>query len=314
MNTFWGNKKILLTGGAGFLGQYVKEALLKREVGEGNIFIPVFPEFDLRNMEDCKKAVEGKQIVIHLAGVVGGIGFNREHPGKSFYDNAAMALNMLEAARQEGIEKFVGVGSVCSYPKEIPVPFQEEDLWKGYPEETNAPYGLAKKLMLVQSQAYRAEYGLNAIHLLMLNLYGPGDNFDPTSSHVIPALIRKVHVAKKEGRNYIEAWGTGKPTRQFFYVEDAAEGIVSAVERYNKSDPINLGSHLEISIKDLAELICTLMNFEGEIRWDSSKPDGQPRRCFDISKAKREFDFQTKTDFKEGLRKTIEWYNKHASD
>ena len=314
MNTIWQNKKILVTGGAGFLGHYVVEELLEHGVSKEQIVIPVFPEYDLRNMEDCKKAVGGMNIVIHLAGVVGGIGFNREHPGKSFYDNAAMALNMLEAARLEGIEKFVGLGSVCAYPKEIPVPFREEDLWNGYPEETNGPYGLAKKFMLVQSQAYYAEYGLNAIHLLGLNLYGPGDNFDPVSSHVIPALIRKVYEAKKEGKGSIEAWGTGKPTRQFLYVEDAAEGIVLAAERYNKPDPINLGSHLEISIKDLAELICELMDFEGEIRWDTSKPDGQPRRCFDVSKAQQEFGFLAKTDFKEGLKKTIEWYQKHASD
>jgi len=314
MSNFWDNKKVLVTGGAGFLGRYVTEELQERGVDRENIFIPVFPEFDLRKMEDCQKAVKGRQIVIHLAGVVGGIGFNREHPGKSFYDNAAMALNMLEAARLEGVEKFIGLGSVCAYPKEIPVPFREEDLWLGYPEETNAPYGLAKKFMLVQSQAYRAEYGLNAIHLLGLNLYGPGDNFDPKSSHVIPALIRKVYEAKKEGKDHIKAWGTGKPTRQFLYVEDAAEGIVLAAEKYNKSDPINLGSNLEISIKDLAELLCELMGFKGEIRWDTSKPDGQPRRCFDVAKAEKEFGFVAKTDFTAGLRNTIEWYKEHASD
>ena len=314
MHNFWQQKKILVTGGAGFLGRHVVEKLTGRGVDRENIFIPVFPEFDLRKMEDCQKAVKGRQIVIHLAGVVGGIGFNREHPGKSFYDNAAMALNMLEAARLEGVEKFIGLGSVCAYPKEIPVPFREEDLWLGYPEETNAPYGLAKKFMLVQSQAYRAEYGLNAIHLLGLNLYGPGDNFDPKSSHVIPALIRKVYEAKKEGKDHIKAWGTGKPTRQFLYVEDAAEGIVLAAEKYNKSDPINLGSNLEISIKDLAELLCELMGFKGEIRWDTSKPDGQPRRCFDVAKAEKEFGFVAKTDFTAGLRNTIEWYKEHASD
>jgi len=310
MHNFWQDKKVLVTGGAGFLGSYVVEKLVSSGADRKNIVIPVFPESDLRKMEDCQRVVQDMQIVIHLAGVVGGIGFNREHPGKSFYDNAAMALNMIEAARVAGVEKFVGLGSVCAYPKEIPAPFREKDLWEGYPEETNAPYGLAKKFMLVQSQAYRAEYGLNAIHLLMLNLYGPGDNFDPKSSHVIPALIRKVHEAKKEKRDYIEVWGTGKPTRQFLYVEDAAEGIVAAAEKYNKADPLNLGSSLEISIKELAELICESMNFQGEIRWDTSKPDGQPRRFFDVTKAKEEFGFQAKTDFKEGLKKTIDWYKK----
>lgn len=314
MHNFLQHKKILVTGGSGFLGRNVVEKLLERGVMREDIVIPIFPEFDLRKMEDCQRAVRGMQVVIHLAGVVGGIGFNREHPGKSFYDNAAMALNMLEVARLEGVEKFIGLGSVCAYPKEIPVPFREEDLWNGYPEETNAPYGLAKKFMLVQSQAYRAEYGLNAIHLLGLNLYGPGDNFDPQSSHVIPALIRKVYEAKKEGRNSIEAWGTGNPTRQFLYVEDGAEGVLLATEHYNKPNPINLGSSFEISMKELAELIRALMNFKGEIHWDSSKPDGQPRRCFDVAKAEKEFGFVAKTDFTAGLRKTIEWYEKHASN
>jgi len=308
------NKKIVVTGGAGFLGKYVVEKLLKRGVSKEGIFIPVFPEFDLRKMEDCQRAIKGADIVIHLAGVAGGIGFNQAHPGRSFYDNAAMALHVLEATRAEGVEKFVGIGSVCEYPKEISVPFREEDLWEGYPEETNASYGLAKKFMLVQSQAYRAEYGLNAIHLLMLNLYGPGDNFNPESSHVIAALIKKVYEAKREGRNFIEAWGTGKPTREFLYVEDAAEGIVAATEKYNKADPLNLGSSLEISIKELAELICKSMNFQGEIRWDTSKSDGQARRFFDISRAKEEFGFQAKTDFREGLKKTIEWYKEHADN
>jgi len=314
MHNFWQNKKVLVTGGAGFLGNFVVEKLISSGVNRKNIVIPVFPESDLRKMEDCQKAVQGTKVVLHLAGVVGGIGFNREHPGKSFYDNAAMSLNMIEASRLAGVEKFVGLGSVCAYPKEIPAPFREEDLWEGYPEETNAPYGLAKKFMLVQSQAYRAEYGLNAIHLLLLNLYGPGDNFDPKSSHVIPALIRKVQEAKEARRDYIEVWGTGKPTRQFLYVEDAAHAIVAAAEKYSKADPLNVGSSLEISIKDLAELICESMDFQGEIRWDTSKPDGQPRRFFDVTKAKEEFGFQTRIDFKEGLQKTIEWYREHAGD
>jgi len=308
MNDSWKNKKILVTGGTGFLGKYLIDKLIKLGVKKENIFVPFFEDYDLRKMEDCLEVIKGKKIVIHLAGVVGGIGFNREHPGKAFYDNAAMALNILEAARLEKVEKFTGIGSVCAYPKNIPIPFKEEDLWLGYPEETNASYGLAKKFMLVQSQAYRAEYDLNAIHLLMLNLYGPGDNFNPKSSHVIPALIKKVADAKKEGKNYIEAWGTGKPTREFFYVEDAAEGIILATERYNKPEPVNLGSGMEISIKDLAELICKLMDFKGEIRWDTSKPDGQPRRLFDSTKAEKEFGFKANTSFEEGLKKTINWY------
>jgi GDP-L-fucose synthase len=308
MIQFWNDKKILVTGGAGFLGRHIVDKLIQRGIRKENIFIPTFPEYDLRKAQDCQKAVKGKDIIIHLAGLVGGIGFNLQHPGKSFYDNAAMALNMLEAARLEGVEKFTGIGSVCSYPKNTPVPFKGEDLWLGYPEETNAPYGLAKKFMLVQSQAYCQEYGLNAIHLLMINLYGPGDNFDPQSSHVIPALIRKVSQAQKEGKEYIEVWGTGSASREFLYVEDAAEGIILATERYNKPDPVNLGSGMEISIKDLVKLICQLMDFKGEIRWDTSKPDGQPRRCLDVSKAKKEFGFAASTSFEEGLKRTISWY------
>ena len=309
MNNFWKDKKILITGGNGFLGRYLVNKLLQKGIRRENIFTPTFNECDLRKMENCLRAVKGKDIVIHLAAVVGGIGFNRQHPGKCFFDNALMALNIIEAARLEKVEKFIGIGSVCAYPKDnIRIPFKEEDLWNGYPEETNAPYGLAKRFMLVQSQAYRKEYGLNAIHLLMVNLYGPGDNFNPDTSHVIPALIRKVDEAKKQGRKYIEAWGTGKPTREFFYVEDAAEGIILAAEKYNKAEPVNLGSGKEISIKDLAELICKLMGFKGEIRWDTSKPDGQPRRLFDHSRAEREFGFKAKTDFEQGLKKTIEWY------
>jgi GDP-L-fucose synthase len=313
MNKFWENKKILVTGGNGFLGKHLVRKLIKRGIEKENIFTPSSKECDLRRMEDCQRAVKGKDIVIHLAAVVGGIGFNRQHPGKVFFDNAAMALNILEAARLEGVGKFTGIGSVCAYPKNIPIPFKEEDLWNGYPEETNAPYGLAKKFMLVQSQAYRKEYGLNAIHLLMLNLYGPGDNFDPEHSHVIPALIKKIDDAKKEGRDYIEVWGTGKPTREFFYVEDAAEGIILATERYNKPEPVNLGSGREISIKDLVKLICKLMDFKGEIRWDGSKPDGQPRRFFDHLKAEKEFGFKAQTNFEKGLKKTISWYRKNKA-
>lgn len=308
MNNFWQNKKILVTSGTDFLGKYVVDKLLKRGINRKDIFIPVFPEFDLMKMKDCQKAIKRRQIVIHLAGVVGGIGFNRKHPGKSFYDNAAMALNLLEVARLERIEKFVGLGSICSYPKITPVPFDEVNLWSGYPEETNAPYGLAKKFMLVQSQAYRVEYGLNAIHLLMSNLYGPEDDFRSESSHVIAAIIRKIYEAQKIRKNYIEIWGTGKPTRDFLYVEDAAEGIILAVEKYNKPQPLNFGSGTEISIKNLTKLICKLMNFNGKIRWDPTKPDGQPRRWVDISMAKKEIGFQPKTSFTIGLKKTIRWY------
>lgn len=312
MNNFLQNKKILITGGAGFLGKHLIDKLLQQGVEKKNIFVPVFPKYDLRKMDDCAKAVSGKDIIIHLAGVVGGIGYNRDHPGQLFFDNAAMALNLLEASRVEGIEKFVGIGSVCAYPKFTSIPFKEEDLWDGYPEETNAPYGLAKKFMLVQSEAYRAEYGLNAIHLLMINLYGPGDNFDPDTSHVIPALIKKVIDAKKESRDHVEAWGTGIATREFLYVEDAAEGIVATTKKYNKSDPVNLGSSMEISIKDLLELICRLTDFKGEIHWDVTKPDGQPRRRLDVSRAEKEFGFRAHTSFEEGLRKTINWYTTHV--
>ena len=311
MINFWQNKKILVTGGDGFLGKHLVAQLLGNGVKKENIIIPSFPEYDLRKMEDCQRAIKGANIVIHLAGVAGGIGFNREHPGKSFYDNAVMSLNIIEAARIEKVEKFVGIGSVCEYPKFTSVPFKEENIWDGYPEETNAPYGMAKKMMLVQSQAYHDEYGLNATHILMLNLYGPGDNFNLETSHVIPALIKKIDEAKKQGKDFIEVWGTGKATRDFLYIEDAAKGIILAAEKYDKSDPINLGSGMEISINDLAVLICQLMDFKGEIRWDSSKPDGQPRRCLDISKAEKEFGFRAETSFEEGLKKTINSYISH---
>lgn len=302
------NKKILVTGGAGFLGSFVVEKLLERGVPKENIFVPRSDDFDLRKWENCQKAVAGQEVVIHLAAKVGGIGFNREKPGELFYDNAIMGIQMMEAARQAGVEKFVAIGTICAYPKFTPVPFKEDDLWNGYPEETNAPYGLAKKMLLVQAQAYRQQYGFNAIYLLPVNLYGPRDNFNPESSHVIPALIRKVAEAKKENKNFIEVWGTGKATREFLYVEDAAEGILLATEKYDKAEPVNLGSGREISIKDLVELICRLMDFKGEIRWDTTKPDGQPRRRLDVSRAEKEFGFRAKTDFEEGLKKTIEWY------
>jgi len=306
------NKKILVTGGAGFLGSCVVDALLTRGVLRENIVVPRTKETDLRKWENCEAAVRGQDVVIHLAAVVGGIGANREHPGKFFYENLMMGIQLMEAARLAGVKKFVAIGTVCAYPKFTPVPFKEDDLWNGYPEETNAPYGLAKKMLLVQAQAYRQEYGFDAIYLLPVNLYGPGDNFDPSSSHVIPALIKKVAEAKKENREFIEAWGTGKATREFLYVEDAAEGIALATEKYEKPDPVNLGSGTEISIKELTELICRLMDFKGEIRWDSSKPDGQPRRVLDVSRAQKEFGFRAKTGFEEGLMKTIDWYVKNA--
>lgn len=299
------NKKILLTGGNGFLGSFVKKELLKKGVKEKNIFIPDLPRFDLRDKKICQQVVKNQGIVIHLAGKVGGIGFNRKKPGELFYDNLIMGAQLMEEARKAGIKKFVTVGTVCCYPKLTPVPFKEEDLWNGYPEETNAPYGLAKKMLLVQGQAYRQQYGFNVIFLLPVNLYGPGDSSDPRRSHVIPALIKKVADAKRKKQDYIEIWGTGRATREFLYVENAAQGIVLAAEKYNKPEPVNLGSGKEISIKDVVKIICRLMNFNGKIKWDESKPDGQPRRMLDISRANKEFGFVAKTDFEEGLRKTI---------
>jgi GDP-L-fucose synthase len=306
---FWEGKKVLVTGGAGFLGSFVVEELMSDEgVDSDNIRIPRSRDIDLRVWENCVKAVKDVDVVIHIAGRGGGIGYNRKYPGTLFYDNIVMNTQMMEAARQEGVEKFVGIGTVCAYPKFTPVPFKEEDLWNGYPEETNASYGLSKKMMLVQSQAYRQQYGLNSIHLLLVNLYGPRDNFSLDASHVISALIKKMFDAKESCEDYIEVWGTGKATREFLYVEDAAKGIILATERYNKPNPVNLGSGFEISIKELVELIAEIAGFDGEIRWDTSKPDGQPRRCLDVSKAKKEFRFEAKVDFKEGLEKTIEWY------
>jgi len=303
------NKRIIVTGGAGFLGKHLVKKLIERGVPKENIFIPRSRDYDLRKEQDIKRMFSDfkADIVIHLAAKVGGIGFNREKPGELFYDNLIMGLQLMEQARINNIEKFVAIGTICAYPKFTPVPFKEEDLWNGYPEETNAPYGLAKKMMLVQSQAYRQQYGFNSIFLLPVNLYGPGDNFDPSSSHVIPALIKKCVDAEEK----ITVWGTGKASREFLYVEDAAEGIILATEKYNKSEPVNLGAGFEITIKDLAEKIAELTGFKGMIEWDHSKPDGQPRRMLDVSKAKKEFDFTAKTDFDEGLKKTIEWYKKN---
>ncbi|MBI2042725.1 MAG: GDP-L-fucose synthase [Candidatus Nealsonbacteria bacterium] len=286
----------------------VRNLLEKRGVPKENLFLPAAQELDLRKWENCQQAVKGQDIVIHLAAKVGGIGLNQEKPGELFYDNIIMGTQLMEAARQAGVQKFVAVGTVCAYPKFTPVPFNEENLWQGYPEETNAPYGLAKKMMLVQAQAYRQQYGFNAIFLLPVNMYGPGDNFDSSSSHVIAALIKKIHEAKRDGRNYIEAWGTGEPTREFLYVEDGAEGIILAAEKYDKPEPVNIGSANEISIKDLAEMLCRQMDFNGEIRWDAEKPDGQPRRQLDVSRARDEFGFVAQTLIEDGLKNTIDWF------
>lgn len=299
-------KRVLVTGGAGFLGSHVVEKLIRR--GVRNLFVPRSTEFDLREKERCREAVQGQDVVIHLAAKVGGIGFNQRNPGELFYENMIMGVQIMEEARKAGVEKFVAVGTVCAYPKFTPTPFKEEDLWNGYPEETNAPYGLAKKMLLVQAQAYRAQYGFDAIYVIPVNLYGPRDKFDPKSSHVVPALIRKAIEAKQNNLPHIKVWGTGCATREFLYVEDAAEAIVLAAERYSRPHPVNLGSGQEISIKDLTHNICNLIGYEGEIRWDFSKPDGQPRRKLDTSKAFLEFGFKARTPFKEGLRNTIEWY------
>jgi len=305
---FFTDRRVIVTGGAGFLGSYVVEGLQKR--GCKDILVPRIEEYDLVNMKDIMRMYEDMKpdIVIHLAAVVGGIGVNRRYPGEFFYKNLMMGVQLIEQGRIHNIEKFVALGTVCAYPKFTPVPFKEENLWEGYPEETNAPYGLAKKMLLVQSQAYRAEFGFNSIFLLPVNLYGPGDNFDPASSHVIPALIKKCVDAVKAGDDYIECWGTGRVSREFIYVTDAAEGILLATEFFNGPEPINIGAGFEIIIKDLAEKIAVLAGFKGKIRWDDTKPDGQPRRCLDTSKAKEYFGFEAKTSFDNGLRATVDWY------
>jgi GDP-L-fucose synthase len=307
--TFWKNKKVLVTGGNGFLGSHLVRHLKK--LNPKLLLTPSSKECDLRDLSQCKEIVKDIDIIIHLAAVVGGIGYNQQIPGQMFYDNLIMGAQLMEEARKAKVEKFVAIGTICAYPKFTPIPFKEESLWNGYPEETNAPYGLAKKMLLVQSQAYRQQYNLNSIYLLPVNLYGPADNFNPKTSHVIPALIKKFVDAKKNKQKTVTVWGTGKPTREFLYVEDAAKAIILASENYNKPDPVNIGSSFEISIRELAETIGEVTGFNGEIVWDSSKPDGQPRRKLDTTKAKNEFGFESTTTFKSGLKKTIEWYKKH---
>ena len=310
---FWQNKKIIITGGYGFLGSRVVNKL-KSFYNPPEVIIFHKRDFNLVKENDVKKLFETHKnidLVIHLAGDVGGIGYNRRFPGEILYNNLMMNTLMMEYSRKYGVKKFVGIGSVCSYPKFTPVPFKEENLWNGYPEETNAPYGLAKKMMLVQGQAYRQQFNFNAIHLLMINLYGPGDDFDPDNSHVIGGLIKKFCEAKKKNLKELVAWGTGKPTREFLYVDDAVEAIILATEKYNKPEPVNIGSGKEVSIKELADLIANLTGFNGKIIWDTSKPDGQPRRCLNVSKAEKEFGFKALTSLEEGLKKTIQWYKQN---
>jgi GDP-L-fucose synthase len=306
------NKRILITGGAGFLGSHIVKNLVEtRGFLEKQVVVLRSIDTDLRVYDNCRKAVENIDIVIHLAAKVGGIGFNQQNPGTLFYDNIIMGAQLIEAARLAKVEKFVQIGTVCAYPKFTQPPFREEDLWNGYPEETNAPYGIAKKALLVMAQAYRHQYGMNIIYLLPVNLYGPKDNFDLNSSHVIPALIRKFVEATEKEEKEVEVWGTGQASREFLFVEDAAEAIILATEQYNKAEPVNLGTGKEIKIKDLVTLIARLTNFDGQIIWNTSKPDGQPRRCLDTSRAKLEFGFEAKTNFVEGLQKTIEWYRQN---
>ena len=312
--SFWSDRRVVVTGGAGFLGSHVVAKLAQRGCRE--VVVPRTREYDLRDRDAVVRLYRETQphLVIHLAAIVGGIGANRASPGRFFYDNAVMGIELLEYARQFAVQKFVGVGTVCAYPKSTPVPFRESDLWNGYPEETNAPYGLAKKMMLVQAQAYRQQYGFNAIYLLPVNLYGPGDNFDLETGHVIPSLIRKCVEAKAQNAGRITLWGDGSPTREFLYVEDAAEGILLAAEHYDGPEPVNLGTGQEISIRELAELIAAEVGFEGEIEWDTSKPNGQPRRCLEVTRARELFGFQATERFRTGMAKTIAWYLAHQND
>lgn len=301
-------KTVIVTGGGGFLGKFVIKKLEER--GCKDIFVPKIEEYDLRQLDDIKKMYSAARadIVIHLAATVGGIGANIGRPGSFFYDNLIMGVLLIEQARLTGIEKFTIIGTTCAYPKDTPVPFKEDDIWDGYPDPTNAPYGLAKKMLMVQSQAYRRQYGFNSIFLLPVNLYGPGDNFDPKTSHVVPALIKKFYDAKTRNSPEVVIWGTGKATREFLYIDDCAEGIVAATELYDKPDPVNLGTGIEVPIKDLVEMIKKQIDYQGRIVWDSSKPDGAPRRCLDVTRAKKEFGFEAKTNFKKGLKKAIDWY------
>lgn len=306
---YWDDTTVMVTGGSGFLGSHVIDELQRRSNGV-DIFIPRSDEYDLRNRSDIQRAFNDSnaEIVIHLAATVGGIGANAANPGRYFYDNAVMGIELIEQARQYGVEKFTIIGTICAYPKFTEIPFKEENLFDGYPEETNAPYGIAKRALLTQSKAYRDQYGFNSIYLLPVNLYGPSDDFDLETSHVIPAIIRKCIEARDAGKESITAWGTGEPTREFLYVTDAARGILDATERYEQSEPVNLGTGEEISIQHLVELIANHTEFHGDIEWDTSKPDGQPRRCLDVSRAKKRFDWEAKVPFKEGLKRTIEWY------
>ncbi len=308
-------QRIVITGGAGFLGQWVQKELRSRGVDEASLLVPRIEEYDLTVEGDVERMYEDLQptAVLHLAAEVGGIGANRENPGRFFYANMAMGLHLIEHARRRQLGKFVQVGTICAYPKFTPVPFKEDDLWAGYPEETNAPYGIAKKSLLVMLQAYRQQYGLHGIFLLPVNLYGPGDNFDPRTSHVIPALIRKFVAARRRGDATVEVWGTGSASREFFYVADCARGLVDALEKYDDPEPVNLGAGFEITIKDLAEKIREMTGFDGEIVWDTSKPDGQPRRCLDVSRAKERFGFEANVDFNEGLRRTIDWWQQQPA-
>jgi len=305
---YWRNKRVIVTGGAGFLGSFVVERL--ETLGCAEVVVSRKRDFDLRRESAVERLMQVSRadLVIHLAAVVGGIGANRDNPGRFFYENLMMGVQLMEQARLAGVAKFVSIGTICSYPKFTPVPFHEDNLWDGYPEETNAPYGLAKKMLLVQGQSYRQQYGFNAVHLLPVNLYGPRDNFDPRSSHVIPALIKKCLDAQDAGDSRVTVWGTGGATREFLYVEDAAEGILLAAERYDGAEPVNLGAGFEISIRDLVEIIARQTGFSGTIEWDTSKPDGQPRRCLDTSRAAQLFGFQARTNFEDGLKQTIEWY------
>jgi len=305
---YWQDKRVCVTGGAGFLGSFVTARLHER--GAKEVFIPTIEKYDLVQLDSIRQMLDDSNpdIIIHLAAQVGGIGANREHPAEFFYSNLMMGVQLIHEAWLRGVEKFVALGTICAYPKFTPIPFKEENLWDGYPEETNAPYGLAKKMLLVQSQAYRQQYGFNSIFIMPVNLYGPRDNFRPESSHVIPALIKKCVEAVESGADSIEVWGDGTPTREFLYVEDAAEGILLATEKYDSPDPINLGSGMEISIKHLVELIAHLTGFKGRIIWDTSKPNGQPRRRLDVTRAEQAFGFKAETSFEEGLKKTIEWY------